>query len=314
LQVCRDQYSKPRLARVLDRLATSVQSGSSLSQAMASERRVFSRVAVQLVRTAEATGELDEILERIATHLERKLDLRNALLTSLIYPSLVLLAAIGCVIFLSVSVIPRFSGFLQARRLALPPSTQLLMDIVGFLNANGLWVVIGFGGLVGASVAVYFTRSGRHVIHRVFLSVPVVRRVLTSALMAHVGRTLAALLRSGVTVLDGLRILRDSTGNRAMAAHIDRAADQVLRGRTVSQALRGPLVPRLVTEVIHTGEMSGSLDAVCDELGAYYSRDLEKRIKRLAALFEPAMILVVGGTVGFVYFAFFQVLFQLSAR
>jgi type IV pilus assembly protein PilC len=314
LQVCRDQCSHPRLARVLERLANAVRTGSSLSQAMGAEGRVFSQVAVQLVRTAEATGELDTTLERIAEQLDRKLDLQNSLLTSLVYPTIVMLSAIGVVIFLAVYAIPRFQRFLANRNVALPATTQAMMDVVGFLRDNGIAVLAGAGAVSGIVLAVYLTATGRRRFHALFLRLPVVGKLLTSAAMAQLGRTLSALLRSGVTVLEGLRIVKDSTGNRALAAHLEGAADRVLRGQTVSQALRGRLVPRLVSEVVHTGEMSGSLDTVCDELGSYYTRDLEKRIRRLTALFEPAMILVVGGIVGFVYFSFFQVLFQLSAR
>lgn len=130
--------------------------------------------------------------------------------------------------------------------------------------------------------------------------------------MAHIGRTLSILLRSGVTLLESLQITKGIVSNRAIAICMESAADQILGGRDLAGGLRHPAIPPLVPQVVEVGERTGALVRVLEELGHYYDRQLQMMTKRMSALIEPVLILVIGGIVGFVYFAFFQALFQLA--
>jgi type IV pilus assembly protein PilC len=122
------------------------------------------------------------------------------------------------------------------------------------------------------------------------------------------------LLRSGVTVFDGLRITSSLLGNRVLSNRLHQASDTILTGRDLASSLRDPVMPILVTQMIAIGEHTGTLDRVLQELGTFYEHRMEVGIKRLSAMIEPALILVIGSMVGFVYYAFFQALFSLTSR
>ncbi len=312
LEVFRDQCPKLRLARAVGRIAERILKGSTLSAAFEAEP-IFPPLAVRMIATGEATGELDVILDRISDQMEHEAEVRNSLLTSLMYPALVMLITAGVVTFLVTKVLPKFAQLLAVRNMVLPRSTQFLLDAAAFLNQWGLWILGGIAvALLSVGVACT-TRRGRYAVDRTLLAVPVVGRVITLAFVAHFGRTMAVLLKSGLQILDALKLMGDTVGNKAFGAVLGRAEQEVLEGRPMSSGLRGRIVPRLLPEIVGTGEATGALDSVLEEIGTHYEQRLRREIKLLATLFEPAMILIVGGIVGFVYIAFFQALYQVSA-
>lgn len=312
LEICRDQTSKPRMEWMMNKLVKAVQSGSSLSGAMTRTKKYFPGIAIKMIVTAEATGELAEILDQIAVQMERRQELKNTLVTGLMYPVLVVLIMLGVVAFLVTKVVPRFASFLAQRDLVLPPATQFLMDLSKFLTTHQLAIVISFIlGFMAVMIGYLIPRT-RLMIDRFLLAVPIVGSILTTASMAYLGRTLSILLRSGVSLLESIHVMKEGIPNSAIARHLEDAENEVLKGQNFSKGLRSSIIPPLVTEIVHVGEVTGSLDQVLDEIGLFYEQNLHRQIKWMTTLFEPVMILFVGGTVAFVYFAFFQVLYQLA--
>ena len=314
LELAHTQISSARLKLVVQRLLADIESGSQLSQAMARHPDVFSSLSVNLVVAGENTGELDIIVDRLATHLEKKGALRAQMINAMIYPSVVVLAAIGVATFLVVKIIPKFGQFLAAQGKALPASTQFLIDLSAFVVANGLWILGAVVAAVIALVVAYRTPSGRVALDRVMLRLPVMGKLLMTGSMAQVTWGLAMLLKSGVTVFDGLKITSSLLGNRVLSNKIQMASETILTGRDLASSLRDPVMPVLVTQMIAVGERTGTLDHVLQSLGGFYEHALETGIKRLSAMIEPALILVIGGMVGFVYYAFFQAMFSLASR
>lgn len=314
LELSLTQVSSARLQLVIKRMLADIESGSQLSQAMARHPDVFSSLAVNLVVAGENTGELDLIVDRLATHLEKKGALRAQMINAMIYPSVVVVAAIGVATFLVVKIIPKFGQFLAAQGRTLPPSTQFLIDLSAFVLANGLWIL---GALVAAVIALavtYRIPAGRLKLDRLMLRLPVMGKLLMTGSMAQMTWGLAMLLKSGVTVFDGLKITSNLLSNRVLSDKLTFASATILTGRDLAGSLRDPVMPVLVTQMIAVGERTGTLDHVLQELGGFYEHALETGIKRLSAMIEPALILVIGGMVGFVYYAFFQAMFSLASR
>ncbi len=312
LGVCREQTLKPRLAAAIDRMINAIQEGKSLSQAIAAEKRIFSKLTIRMVECAEVSGELDETLERTAKHLEQQAELITQLITSLIYPVVVVLTAISVATFLVVNVIPKFAAFLARRHTALPWSTRVLLDLSSFLTSYGGYVLAAllFAGI--AITVTYATPRGRLALDRGLLAIPIVGGLITVGAMSQFSQTLAMLLGSGITLLDSLTIVANVVPNRAIGAQVTQAHEQILRGKDLASSLRHRIIPRLVTQMISVGERTGTLSHVLDEVGNFYSRLLQARIRRLMGLVEPVLILVIGAMVGFVYLAFFQVIFKLA--
>ncbi len=147
---------------------------------------------------------------------------------------------------------------------------------------------------------------------QLLLRIPVMGKLMINGSMAQLNWAMSILLSSGVNIFDGLKITADLMPNRVYADKLKQAAERVFAGHDLSSSIRHPMLPALVTQMIAVGERTGTLDHILQELGTYYEKVLETGIKRLTALIEPAMILVIGGMVGFVYYAFFQALFALA--
>jgi type II secretory pathway component PulF len=312
LTACAHLTSRARLADALARIATAIQRGSSLSAACAGEKEVFNRLAQKLLEAGEASGELDAVFERLALLLERRGEVRRQLVTALVYPSFVLLAAIGVISFLVLSVVPRFATFLGGRGKAIPWAAQTMLDISDWLGRWGWLIGVVMIALVFAVPLLRQIPVIRYRIDRLLVKVPVLGGALTAAAMAQVTWTFGVLVKSRLTVLEALRTCTQVVANAGFSRAFARAADQVLGGRTLAAALDQPALPRLVRHMAAVGEKSGQLDTVMEALGQHYQKELDARVKLLAAMIEPALTVVIGGIVGFVYYAFFQAMMAVS--
>ncbi|WP_036299703.1 type II secretion system F family protein [Methylotenera sp. L2L1] len=312
LQLSHTQVSAGRLRSVIGRMITDIETGSQLSQAMAKHPGVFPLIAVNLMVAGEFTGDIDAIADRLATHLEKRVALKSQTINALIYPGVVVLVALGVVTFLVVKIIPTFAKFLAGKGNALPPSTQFLIDASNFALKYGLHIIGSLVILVVAIVVAYNTPNGRLKIDGFLLRIPVIGQLLTCGAVAELTWSLSMMLRSGLTVFDALKISSNVIANRLISTKLKSASEMILTGKDMASSIRNPAIPELVTQMISIGERTGTLDHVLMELGVFYEAQLQVGIKRLSAMIEPALILVIGGIVGFVYYAFFQAMFSLA--
>jgi type IV pilus assembly protein PilC len=311
LELAKTQMSSARLRLVLKLMLKDIESGTALSTALKKHQDVFSEMVINLIFAGENTGNLDEIMERLAVHLEKKAAIRAQMINAMIYPAVVLVAAIGVGAFMTLNIIPKFADFLLAQGRALPASTQALIDSSKFVEENGIYMVGTAIAVIVLILLIYQLKRGRYIIDSILLRVPVFGNMISTSSMAQMTWGLSTLLRSGVTVFDALTITAGLIKNRVYTDLLIRGSDLVLTGKDMVGSLQHPQMPPLVLQMITVGEKTGSLDRILQELGSYYQQLLEIAVKRLSALIEPAMILFIGGMVGFVYYAFFQALFSL---
>jgi len=304
---------KRRIRAAVTDIRRRVQDGSPFSEALAAHPKLLPPFIVSLIGSAEATGVMDEVMMRAADHLERSAEIRRNLITSVTYPAVVVAVSVGVVIFLVVGVIPKLSKFFVARQVELPASTRFLLDLSAFVTAYGLWILLGL--LAGAfALAWTYTRPrGRVALDRLLLSMPIVGKLLLDASMALMTRTLAMLLESGLTLIRGIRITSRVVRNRAIAEQLAQAEKDVLSGSALSSGITDTAMPRLVHQLIDVGERTGDLSSVLYELADHYDNQLAYRLKQMVGMVEPALIIVIGGIVGFVYYAFFSALIGLTA-
>lgn len=304
--------ARPRLSQQLERIAERIRGGSSFSAALAQERRAFPRIVVKLSEAGEASGELDQVFERLAVMTERRADIRRQLLTALTYPGIVLLAAIGVISFLVGSVVPRFAVFLQARGKAIPWAAQTLMDVADALQRWGGLLAMALLALVGGLVLLRQLPAAARRIDSLLLRLPIIGATLMSAAMAQSIWIFGLLLKSRLTVLEALRTLTEISGNAHLSQAFARAEQQVLNGHALTVALNVAPIPTLVRHMAAIGERSGEMDSVLATLGEHYQRDLDGRVKLLSSMIEPILTMLIGGIVGFVYYAFFQAVLAVS--
>lgn len=309
LDTVRDTCGHTRLASISMQLRTHIENGGNFSRSLAQHPLVFPALIVELIRSAEASGELDQVLERIASDLERTLELKRNFITSLTYPAIVFLSAIGVAVFLLIKVVPAFSSFYAKSGKPVPPALQQLIASSDWFLAYGLWLAFAFV-LLGCLLAVSVRQpAGRLAFDTILLRIPLIGDLISCAALTRLSWALAMLLHSGLTIIDALKVGRAVVGNDALAQALERASEQVLIGRELSVSLRQPPLPDFLSRMAGVGERTGALVEVFQEVGDFYQKRLQLRIKQMTAWVEPVLILGVGGMVGFVYFAFLQAMF-----
>lgn len=303
----------PRLGRVIRAVGQRIEDGGSFADALAQHSRTFSKDVVAAVRAGELSGNIDAVLKQLALRLEARQELRTKVVSALIYPTVVTLMAIGVVAFLVTVVIPRFEAFFSRRGTAMPLVTSLLTSSAEAIRSWGPWVLLTAVAVV--VLAVFIRRhspAGARLIDRSLIELPVIGGVLRCRAVAGSCDGLGMLLASGVALPKALRTTADTIGNAAIAEQLRRTEAAVVNGRPLAEGLRRPPMPILVHDVVKIGEESGHLDGVLQHLTQHYAEELDTRLRRMMALFEPAVLVLIGGMVGFVYFAFFQAIFAIA--
>ncbi len=312
LDVCQMQGMNLRMVTSIREMVYGIQKGKSLSECMEEHSEIFPLTATKLIGSGEASGELDQVLERISSHMESTAAIKQKLITSLAYPGIVVLAAVGVGSFLTVTVIPKFSDYFTKRQMELPASTEALMNISGFMQDYGFFILLGI--IFAFVIGILFWRrpKSRLFMSRKLVKLPIVGKVIEVSSMAQMGRTLSMLLGSGLTVTESLQVAAATTGNASHQNGLALSVNSILRGQSLSESLERDDFPVLVKQMISVGEQTGELPQALEQMGNFYEGELQSRIARMSALIEPIILLFIGGMVGFVYFAFFKAVFQIA--
>lgn len=289
-----------------------IQEGASLADAM-DAHACFGRLVIQLVRVGEQTGTLDAVLERAADTLESRRNLKTSLITAMIYPAIVVVMALGVSAFMVLNVIPKVERALTGFGRKLPAMTQSLMDVSAWINQYLLFILVAGIACVVGLLAVYMWPPGRMWMDRIALRIPLIGRLLRLAATAAFAHTLGTLIRSGVTVLEGLRTAHALHRNQYLAQRVDVARQRVLEGGSLAEPLgEGRAYMPMLSSMVAVGESAGTLDDALHEVAAFHEKQLQSAIKRFSAIIEPVVIVVVGSIVGFVYISFFMALFSFA--
>jgi len=301
------------LRKVITQVRESVQGGSSLAEALARHPRVFSRLYVSMVSAGEAGGVLEQILARLATFLAGVQELKEYLITSLIYPVFLAVVGTGTVSLLLIFVLPQFTTIFQAMGGTLPLPTQILMGLSGFL-AEYWWLVAG--GLAAAGLAVrqfVAAPKGRLAWDRLKLRLPLVGGLLQKAEVARWARTLGTLVESGIPFFQAIRIVKETVGNLVIARAMDRVTEDVKKGAGIGAPLReSGVFPPLAIHMISVGEESGKLEEMLLRVAEAYEAEVRTGVKRLISLLEPIMIVVMGIVVGLVVVSILLAIFSIN--
>ncbi len=304
--------SRLALERGAMRMADRITAGSSLSDAMREEKKLFPNLAASLIAAGEASGDLALVLERLAADLERTQDIKRDFFSATIYPTIVLISALTITWVLLHFVIPAYARFFSGRHIAMPYLLGHFISVSDWLDQYGLYLFGGLGLALFLVLAAYTTRRGKLVIDWVLLSVPLIGYALRTTAMAQFSHTMAMLLGSGLTVLDGLEVVASVTPNAVLAESFRRAREQILRGGSLTASLQQSNIPPLIWQMLSVGERSGELGSVLLQMGRFYDRQLSARVKLMITWIEPVMILIVGGLVGLIYFAIYQAILRAS--
>ncbi len=302
LSILEKQTPSRRMKYILSSVRREVEAGNPLSDAMGQFPAVFPPMVTNIIKTGEVSGLLDVAIERIAIYWEEKLALRQQIITSVIYPVIVLLVSTGIVFFIISYVIPTISGFLETMGGELPWTTQLLLFIGNNVSSRLFEIVSGMVILVSAVAGALLLPAGRYFIHRHMLRLPLLGAVFQYSNIVFFAKTLSMLINSGVSIVEGLKSTRDSIGNTAVKKIIDVMIERVLAGENLSSPIlkEGGIFPPMVGTMVKVGEETGGIDSSLSMVADIYAKLLESRIKRMVNLIEPVLLIVIGGIVAFI--------------
>jgi general secretion pathway protein F len=289
------------MRRIIGHLRDQVRDGASLAKALAAENASFPRLYIGLVRAGEESGALAGTLENLAELLEASRSLRASIMASLTYPALLLIAAIGAIVFLLTGVLPEFVPIFAQNGVALPESTRVLLALgqvfaVGWPYALALVIA---GAVLGRTVL--RRPAPRLWFDGMLLRLPIAGALLREALAARFTRTLGALLTNGVALVPALAIVQDVIGNRAAAVAIAGATEAARRGAGLARGLeRANLLPIRAIHLLRLGEETGQLGAMALRAAAIHEETTRLAVAKLVALLVPAITVAMGAAIGFI--------------
>ena len=312
MQTIATQSDSRAIRRSYASLIETVQAGRPLSEAIESQIG-FPDFIAQLVRVGEQTGIQETVLVRAADMMRTRRETVREIGTALLYPLLVLSSALLATGFIATNLLPKLTALLESLGRPLPAITQSLITATNFFNEWIAQIVLVMILLAIAISLTWVSPSGRMLIERLSLRIPVIGRIFRISGTLTFSQSLSVLLRSGVSVLEALITVQEMHSSSYFASIVQRCRDAVIRGQDLANTLRvpGAFMPLLAT-MTAVGEESGTLDEVLNEVSDFHRSQLSSMIKTLSALVTPVIILVVGSIVGYVYIAFFVGLFSVA--
>lgn len=307
------QTSKPVLKEVLAEVSSDIESGFSLSQALARHPGVFSEFYVNMVKSAEVTGRLSEVLDFLADYLEKQSVLTGKVRNALVYPAFVVGLFFVVVIVMVTMVIPQIAPIFTEASVELPALTKFLMTF-GMFVVNWWWaLLIAFALLVLGIIDYARTQEGKAVMNEISLRLPVVGKLLQRSYIARFAESAKVLIQGGLTIPQAIEISSHTIGNYAYRDVLHEAAQAVRKGLLLSQALKNaPYFPPLVSQLIAVGESTGRLEALLGKISSFYERQVEDIVGNLVELIQPALLVVIGVMVAGLFASILLPLYNLT--
>jgi type IV pilus assembly protein PilC len=312
LDILAKQTENKVLSDVTRAVVFDVESGHTVADALAKHPNAFSELYVNMVAAGEAGGILDTILMRLATFMEKNDALVRKVKGAMIYPGVIMSVAAIAIIVLLMFVIPVFEEMFASVGMALPMPTRVVIALSKFLKSY--WYVVGAAVLAGgfALKRYYGTHSGKLVIDRLLLRMPVLGDVLRKSAVSRFTRTLGTLISSGVSILDGLEITAKTAGNRVIQDAIMASRASIAGGDTIAAPLqKSNVFPPMVIIMIAVGEQTGGLDEMLSKIADFYDEEVDAAVGGLLSLLEPIMIVFLGVVVGGMVVAMYLPIFDM---
>jgi type IV pilus assembly protein PilC len=313
LTALEEQTDSKTLKPVITYLMQRVEQGQSFSEALAEHPKVFTRLFVSMVQAGEAGGLLSEILDRLASYLEATARLKKKVKSAMSYPTIVCFVAISIALFLIMKVIPIFGDIYKDFGAKLPAPTQMLIQISDILRHNFIMVVLVVGAIIFVLAKLKKTKRGGAVWDRLKLKLPVFGKLIHKIAISRFCRTFSALLRSGVPILEVLRICGQTAGNSVMETAVITTASNIERGDNLAVSLKQhPIFPPMLVRMVAAGEQTGKVDVMLEKISDFYDEEIEATLSGLTALIEPLLIVFLGVVVGGIVICMFLPIFKLN--
>lgn len=314
LEILSSQQDSPVFKKVIREIKEHVEGGSTFAGALKNHPITFDDLYTNLVVAGEEGGILDNILNRLASYIEKAEALKKKVKSALVYPSTIVAVAIAVVGILMIFVIPVFETMFSSAGQSLPLPTLIVLTMSKFIKKYIIFFVAGMIVFFILFKRYYKTDGGKALVDRLLLKLPVFGELFRKVSVARFSRTLGTLVSSGVPILDGLSIVSKSSGNRAVEIAILNARASIREGETISEPLnRSGIFPPMVIQMINVGESTGALDAMLNKIADFYDEEVDVTVGNLTSLLEPLLMIFLGVVIGGVVIAMYLPIFNMAS-
>lgn len=314
LEILKQQATNPYFQRVLIDVLESVQGGMSLAESFRNQSEdVFDDITLNLIQAGEESGNLDKILERLATEMEEQKSMGAKIKSAMIYPAIILIVIVAVIIIMMVVLVPSMTEVYSEFGAELPWATQLLISMSDFMSKLW-WVILTVLLVFVVGIKMFLnTDRGRNIWDKIVLKIPTVGTIVTKMQLSNFTRILSLLLSSGLSIIQALELTANSLSNSVFRNSVLEARREVEKGGSLAVPIaRNEYFPLIVSQMIAVGEETGELDAVLAKVSQYYKEEVDTATDNLSALIEPVMLVLMGVSIGFIALAVYMPMFQLS--
>lgn len=313
LDILVKQTEKPKFKEVLTKVRDDVEVGVSLSNAFLKHHKIFSSLYVSMIKAGESSGMLADILDRLATYLEKSDSLQRKIQSALVYPALVTTMAFIITAVLLIRVIPVFKNIFASFGAALPTPTLVLIAISDFVRQSFLVIIAIVVGIVYGIYRYTRTEKGRLRFDRFLLMLPIFGTLFTKVAISKFTRTLATLVKSGVPILSCLEVIAKTCGNKVFENAIDGVRFGVREGESIATPLeKSGVFPPMAVKMISVGEQTGELEKMLGKISDFYDDEVDTAISGLTSMIEPLIIAFLGIVIGGIVICMFLPIFTIS--
>lgn len=314
LDILGEQMDNKSFGAIIIGLRNDVETGTSLSDALAKNKKTFSALFVNMVKAGESSGMLDDILDRLAEYLEKTNALQKKVKSALVYPAIVSGMAFTITFFLLWKVVPVFKTIFEGFGADLPKPTAVLIFISEFIQKYYIGIGIGLVVAIFALNRYINTEKGRMRVDGLLLKLPIFGILFKKVAISKFSRTLSTLIKSGVPILAALEIVGKTSGNKVVEVAIDNVRANVREGENIAEPLaRSKIFPSMVTRMVSVGEQSGELEKMLSKIADFYDEQVDASVSALTSLIEPLIIAFLGIVVGTIVICMFLPIFKLTS-
>lgn len=314
LEIMVQQTSNPLFKRVLENVLSGIESGTTLADSFRQEEEVFDDITINLIEAGEESGNLEQILEKLATELEEKNVLSSKIKSAMIYPAIILLVIIAVVVLMMFVLVPSMAEIYQDFDAELPFVTRLLMSMSDFFVSY--WWAILTVVLVFVVGGKYYldTPKGKRTFDKIILKVPILGVIVSKMQLSQFTRILSLLLGSGLPIIKAIELTAQSLSNEMFRDTLLQAKEEVEKGGPLAIPIaRSEYYPLLVSSMIAVGEETGEIDNVLNKVAEYYKEEVNTATSNLSSILEPVFLIIMGLAIGFIALAVYMPMFQLSS-
>ncbi len=315
MRIISKQTSNKKFRGILEELAGGVEAGKSLHESMALHPQIFSHIFLSMVEVGELSGNLEKSLDYLHVQLQREADLKSKTKGAMIYPTVIVVAMIIIGTLLAIFVLPSLTATFKDFDAELPILTRIVIIVSDFMAAHAVIVIIGMIAIAAGFILGLRTPVGKRILCAFLLNMPMISPIVKKINVARFARILGSLMKSGISVVQGLQVTSEALSNVYYQEVLIDTAESVKLGKPLTESLakHDKLFSFLVTQMISIGEETGNLEQILDQLAEHNEAEIDDTMKNISSIIEPLLLLVIGVVVGFLALALIMPIYNISS-